>query len=69
MAVRYNNAIPMKPALLLALLLTPAFSQNPYNEKPSYARSRDFDLQHLKLELSFDLPARKLLGTALRMAL
>jgi len=59
----------MKPVLLLALLLTPAFPQNPFNEKPSYARSRDFDLQHLKLELSFDLPARKLLGTAtLRMA-
>jgi len=59
----------MKSALLLALLLTPAFSQNPYNEKPSYARSRDFDLQHLKLELSFDLPAKKLLGAAtLRMA-
>ena len=59
----------MKSALLLALLLTPAFSQNPFNEKPSYARSRDFDLQHLKLELAFDLPAKKLLGTAtLRMA-
>ena len=42
----------MKPAFLLTLLLTPAFSQNPYNEKPSYV----------------DLPARKLLGTALRIA-
>jgi len=59
----------MKPALLLLLLPASAFAQNPYNEKPSYARSRDFDLQHLKLELSFDLPAQKLLGTAtLRMS-
>jgi len=59
----------MKPALLLALFLAPAFAQNPYNEKPAYARSRDFDLQHQKLELSFDLAARKLMGTAtLRMA-
>ena len=54
----------MKPAFLPALLLTPAFSQNPYNEKPSYARSRDFDLRHIKLELSFDLPAKKLNGAA-----
>ncbi len=59
----------MKPAFLLALLALPALAQNPYNEKPSYARSHDFDLQHLKLELAFDLPARKLLGTAtLRMS-
>ena len=44
-------------------------AQSPYNEKPSYGRSRDFDLQHLKLELSFDLPQRKIIGTAtLRMA-
>ena len=54
----------MKPALVLPLFLAAAFAQNPYNEKPAYARSRDFDLQHLKLELSFDLPARKLLGIA-----
>jgi aminopeptidase N len=59
----------MKPALVFPLLLASAFAQNPYNEKPSYARSRDFDLQHLKLDLAFDLPARKLLGTAtLRMS-
>jgi aminopeptidase N len=59
----------MKPALILALLVASAFAQNPYNEKPSYARSRDFDLQHLKLELAFDLPAQKLMGTAtLRMS-
>src|ERR1051325_3239990 len=32
-----------------------AFAQSPYNEKPSYGRSRNFDLQHLKLDLSFDL--------------
>src|SRR5438445_1416204 len=58
----------MKPGLLL-LALSAALAQSPYNEKPSYARSRDFDLQHLKLELSFDLPERKLIGTAtLRMA-
>ena len=59
----------MKSALVFPLLLASAFAQNPYNEKPSYARSRDFDLQHLKLELSFDLPAQKVLGTAtLRMS-
>src|SRR5882724_6444658 len=55
-----------------ALLLLPLFSalaQSPFNEKPSYARSHDFDLQHLKLELSFDLPQQRLLGVAtLRMA-
>ncbi len=53
----------MRPAILL-LLASAVFAQNPFNEKPSYARSRDFDLQHLKLELAFDLPARKVLGTA-----
>jgi aminopeptidase N len=59
----------MRPALLLSLLLVPAFAQSPYLEKPTYARSRDFDLQHLKLDLSFDLAARKILGTAtLRVA-
>src|SRR5580704_4526714 len=61
--------IAMKSALVFPLLLASAFAQNPYNEKPSYARSRDFDLQHLKLELAFDLPAQKVLGTAtLRMS-
>jgi aminopeptidase N len=55
--------------LLAFALMAPAFAQAPYNEKPTYARSREFDLQHLKLELSFDLDARKLMGTAtLRMA-
>ncbi|SPE28974.1 putative Membrane alanyl aminopeptidase [Candidatus Sulfopaludibacter sp. SbA3] len=53
----------MKLALVLALA-APVFAQAPYNEKPTYARSREFDLQNLKLELSFDLPARKILGTA-----
>ena len=58
----------MKSALPLFLLAT-AFAQAPYNEIPTYARSRTFDLQNLKLELSFDLPARKIVGTAtLRMA-
>ncbi|HWD00740.1 MAG TPA: M1 family aminopeptidase [Candidatus Sulfopaludibacter sp.] len=55
--------------IALFLLAASAFAQSPYNEKPTYARSRDFDLQHLKLELAFDLPARKIMGTAtLRMA-
>jgi aminopeptidase N len=59
----------MRPAFLFALVVGALSAQNPYNEKPAYARSRDFDLQHLKLELSFDLPARKIIGTAtLRMA-
>ena len=54
------------PLLLLGQAL---FAQNPYNEIPEYARSRTFDLQHLKLELAFDLPRRELLGTAtLRLA-
>jgi aminopeptidase N len=54
---------------LFLLALCSAFAQSPFNEKPSYARSRNFDLQHLKLELSFDLTERKILGTAtLRMA-
>ena len=58
----------MRFAVLLALL-APAFAQQPYSEKPTYGRSREFDLQHLKLELSFDLEARKIMGTAtLRMA-
>jgi aminopeptidase N len=58
----------MKFALCLLSLAT-AFAQAPYNEIPTYARSRTFDLQNLKLELSFDLPARKIIGTAtLRMA-
>ena len=59
----------MKRALTLTLLAFPLLAQIPYTEKPSYARSHDFDLQHVKLELSFDLPAHKLLGTAtLRVA-
>src|ERR1019366_9147579 len=59
----------MKRALALTLLALPLFAQIPYTEKPAYARSHDFDLQHVKLELSFDLPAHKLMGTAtLRVA-
>src|ERR1039458_548848 len=59
----------MKRALALTLLALPLFAQIPYTEKPTYARSHDFDLQHVKLELSFALPAHKLLGTAtLRVA-
>jgi aminopeptidase N len=59
----------MKRALLLCLLAVPLAAQDPYNEAPAYARSHDFDLQHVKLELSFDLPAREIKGTAtLRMA-
>src|SRR5262249_14670717 len=58
----------LQSGLILAALVA-AHAQDPYNETPSYARSRDFDLQHIKLELSFDLAAQKLLGTAtLRMA-
>jgi aminopeptidase N len=58
----------MKTALLLTLAAA-SFAQAPYNEKATYARSRDFDLQHLKLDLSFDLDARKIMGTAmLRMS-
>ena len=53
----------MRIALFL-LFVSALLAQNPYNEKPSYARSRDFDLQHIKLDLSFDLPAKKLIGTA-----
>jgi aminopeptidase N len=60
----------MRFVLLPLLLLGPVvFAQNPYNEKAEYARSRTFDLQHLKLELAFDLSRRELLGTAtLRLA-
>jgi aminopeptidase N len=59
----------MKTILLIALVVLPISAQDPYNEKPSYGRSRDFDVQHVKLELSFDLPVRKLMGTAtLRIA-
>ena len=60
----------MKSALFLLLLIGQAvLAQNPYNEKAEYARSRTYDLQHLKLELAFDLSRRELLGTAtLRMA-
>jgi len=55
--------------LPLWLPLCVGLAQSPFNEKPSYARNRDFDLQHLKLELAFDLPQQKLIGTAtLRMA-
>src|ERR1043165_472423 len=58
----------MLTAVLIAALTLPLFAQSPFNEKPSYGRSRDYDLQHLKLELGFDVPARKLTGTAtLRM--
>jgi aminopeptidase N len=58
----------MRPAIFF-LLVSSLLAQNPFNEKPSYARSRDFDLQHLKLDLSFDLSARELIGAAtLRMA-
>jgi aminopeptidase N len=53
----------MKASLLLLPLIS-ALAQSPYNEKPSYGRSRDFDLQHLKLELAFDLGQRQILGAA-----
>jgi aminopeptidase N len=49
---------------LLLLPLLGALAQSPYNEKPSYARSRDFDLQHLKLELAFNLDQRQINGVA-----
>lgn len=59
----------MKLAVLFSLVVLPLAAQNPYQEKPAYGRSRDFDLQHLKLELSFDLEARKIMGAAtLRVA-
>src|SRR5437899_1394372 len=58
-----------KSILLIALVVLPTCAQDPYNEKPSYGRSRDFSLRHIKLELSFDLPMRRLMGVAtLRMA-
>ncbi len=33
-------------------------------DKPHYARDRSFDVQHIKLELSFDLDKRRLFGIA-----
>ena len=67
--IREKRRQAWRPAPLLLALAASAFAQAPYNEKPTYGRSRDFDLQHLKLELSFDLDARKIMGTAtLRMA-
>jgi aminopeptidase N len=58
-----------KTILLIALVVLPICGQDPYNEKPSYGRSRDFGMRHVKLELSFDLPMRRLMGVAtLRMA-
>ncbi len=44
-------------------------SQDPYNEKPASARTRDFDVQHIALDIAFDVPHRMLIGTAtLRIA-
>src|SRR5579872_3092793 len=62
--------ITLQAALLFVVFLAlPACAQDPFNEKPSYGRSRDFHVQHVKLELRFDLPTRTLMGAAtLRIA-
>src|ERR1017187_4395340 len=56
----------MKRALALTLLALPLFAQIPYTEKPTYARSHDFDLQHvnhreahLRTQPRFCPPARQ----------
>src|ERR1051326_8414549 len=47
--------------LLLGLRLS---AQDPYNQKPSERRTPEFHVQHLKLELSVDVQARAITGTA-----
>jgi aminopeptidase N len=59
----------MKTILLFAFFALPCCAQDPYNDKPFAVPKRNFDLQHIKLELVFDLPMRKVMGTAtLRIA-
>lgn len=51
--------------LLLALLLVcPGLHSQQPDEESVYARSRDFDLRHIRLELSFDFPQKKIIGQA-----
>jgi aminopeptidase N len=54
----------MKCMVFLLLLSSTVCAQDPYNEKPTNGRGRDFNVSHIKLELSFDLPTRSLEGTA-----
>jgi aminopeptidase N len=48
----------------LLLLGLPLSAQDPYNQQPSERRTPEFHVQHLKLELSVDVQARAITGTA-----
>jgi aminopeptidase N len=48
----------------LVFLWLPVWAQDPYNQQPSERRSPEFHVQHLRLELSVDVQARAISGTA-----
>jgi aminopeptidase N len=48
----------------LLLLGLPLSAQDPYNQQSSERRTPEFHVQHLKLELSIDVQARAITGTA-----
>ena len=56
----------MRMLLCLCLLISGLTlrAQNPYNQRPSERRTREFHVQHLRLELSVDVLARSISGTA-----
>ncbi|MFQ5816846.1 MAG: M1 family aminopeptidase [Terriglobia bacterium] len=55
--------LPAGPGLLPGQLHPYGQDQQP-SEESLYARSREFDQRHLRLELSFDLPQKKVIGQA-----
>jgi len=56
------RVFPLVLGLLLVLPLAGG-AQQP-DEESIYARSRDFDQRHVRLELSFDFPQKKIIGQA-----
>lgn len=60
LAKRWQIACTLFLLWLAAGSVFSAFSEQVGN----YARSRSYDLQHVKLELSFDFPQKKVMGTA-----
>src|SRR6267154_1696230 len=61
--LRVTNQLRVRPAFLALAALLAIFIAVPqlFADEP-YARSRDYDLQHSKIALRFDLDQKKVLG-------
>src|SRR6266850_4478005 len=61
--LRNANRLRSRPALLTLVALLAIFIAAPQlRADEPYARSRDYDLQHSKIALRFDLDQKKVLG-------